>query len=171
MAVELLDSLPSGSYVFIDANIFIYGLNRKSSQCYKLIERCAREELTGVSLFEIVNEATHVLMLGEAFEKHLISSQKSRLLRQNFRGIQDLTDYWFYTQRILSLNLLLMATNEGFLRTAHVVRQEACLLTNDSMIVSCMREYGISSLATSDTDFERVNGITIYRPGDLFQPA
>ena len=46
-------------------------------------------------------------------------------------------------------------------------RQTAGLLTNDSMIVSCMREYGVSFLATSDADFERVAGVTIFRPAVL----
>ena len=35
------------------------------------------------------------------------------------------------------------------------------------MIAACMREYGIKFLATSDQDFERVRGITVYRPADL----
>ncbi|MGH9691697.1 MAG: hypothetical protein ACRD4C_11550 [Candidatus Acidiferrales bacterium] len=34
------------------------------------------------------------------------------------------------------------------------------------MIVSCMREYGVSFLATNDADFERVAGITVFRPAD-----
>jgi hypothetical protein len=35
------------------------------------------------------------------------------------------------------------------------------------MIVSYMREYGISLLATSDADFERVPAISIFKPTDL----
>lgn len=35
------------------------------------------------------------------------------------------------------------------------------------MIVACMREVGISFLATRDRDFERVLDITVYRPDDL----
>jgi predicted nucleic acid-binding protein len=35
------------------------------------------------------------------------------------------------------------------------------------MIVSCMRNYGISALATNDQAFQRVTDITVYRPDDL----
>jgi len=30
-----------------------------------------------------------------------------------------------------------------------------------------MREYGLSYLATNDSDFERVAGITLFKPDDL----
>jgi predicted nucleic acid-binding protein len=68
---------------------------------------------------------------------------------------------------MLGLNLLLIATEDGVLRSAHSERVNAGLLTNDSMIVSCMRWYGINLLATSDHDFERVKGISVFAPGDL----
>src|SRR5437899_12706854 len=72
-AVQPLTSVSTGSDIFIDANIFVYGLNGVSTQCLRLLERCSREEVTGISLFEIVNEATHVFMLGEARSKGLIA--------------------------------------------------------------------------------------------------
>jgi len=78
-----------------------------------------------------------------------------------------LSEYWQATDSILALNLLLLYTEETVLRSSHAERQSACLLTNDSMIVSCMREYGIPFLATNDSDFERVSGITVFRPDDL----
>jgi predicted nucleic acid-binding protein len=37
----------------------------------------------------------------------------------------------------------------------------------DSMIVACMREYGIQALASNDGDFEHVNGIRVFGPTDL----
>jgi predicted nucleic acid-binding protein len=63
--------------------------------------------------------------------------------------------------------MLFMPVNEAILRGAQVERQAAALLTNDSMIVSCMREYGLSFLASNDADFERVAGLTVFKPSDL----
>ena len=57
--------------------------------------------------------------------------------------------------------------NETIIRNAQIVRQEAGLLTNDSMIVAAMREYGLSFLASNDADFERVRDITVFKPTDL----
>jgi predicted nucleic acid-binding protein len=166
--VQPLTSIPPGSDIFIDANIFVYGLSNQSAQCLRLLERCSREEVIGISLFEIVNEATHKFMLAEASSKHLIAQPgRASELRQKFSAIPALTDYWRDTEKILALNLLFCSTNEQIVRSAQSERQRASLLTNDSMIMSCMREYGISYLATADGDFDRANGITVFTPNDL----
>jgi predicted nucleic acid-binding protein len=167
MPFQSLINLPDGSDVFIDANILVYGLSGQSAQCRQLLERCSREEVTGITPFTILNEATHRFMLAEAHSRGLIRAESARALRENFTCIPGLTAYWRDTQRLLSLNLLLLPLDEAILRAAQSERQQASLLTNDSMIASCMRLYGISTLATNDEDFERVQGIAVYRPDDL----
>lgn len=165
--VRPLPSIPPGSDIFIDANIFVYGLMNVSPQCLRLLEQCSREEVTGISMFEIVNEATHQFMLAEATSKRLIASRRASELRQKFSAIPTLTDYWRETQKILALNLLFFSTDEQIVRGAQSERQGAGLLTNDSMIMSCMREYGIPYLATADRDFDRASGITVFGPDDI----
>ena len=168
MAARPLEQLPDGSDVFIDANVFVYGLNGQSIQCKNLLEKCSREEVTGVSLFEIVNEATHRFMLAEALSKGLIKKESAGDMRKHAKTIiPSLADYWLNTERILSLNLLLLPTDDSMLRQAQVERRQAGLLTNDSMIISCMRIYGLTSLATRDKDFHGINGIVVFQPGDL----
>lgn len=167
MAVESLPNLPDRSFVFIDANIFIYALTAQSAQCPQLFERCLREEVTGIALFETVNEVTHRFMIAEALSKGLITAGGAKALRNKFQQIPTLTDYWLNTQRMLALNLLFMPVNEAIIGNAQAVRQEAGLLTNDSMIVAGMREYGLFFLATHDSDFERVRDITVFKPTDL----
>lgn len=167
MPHQLLNQIPAGSFVFIDANIFVYGFSGHSTQCYEFLERCAREEITGVCLFEIVNEATHKFMLEEAVAKGLIPKPSAGDLRKKRQIIPILSHYWQRTEHILSLNLLVLATDENMVRLAHTERQNASLLTNDSMIVACMRYYGINFLATKDEDFEMVSGISVFQPDDL----
>src|SRR5689334_24271462 len=137
-----LSLIPAGSNVFIDANIFVYGLSGQSAQCRFLLERCSRQELTGATLLEIVNEATHRFMLAEAKTKGMIPKESASHLRKKFKAISSLTDYWQETERILNLNLLFIATDESIVKAAQVERQRALLLTNDSMIAACMRNYG-----------------------------
>jgi predicted nucleic acid-binding protein len=164
MAASTLPNVPSHSFIFIDANIFVYGL---TGQCRQFLDRCLREEVTGITLLETVNEVTHRLMLAEALSKGFITRATARRLRENSELIPSLDDYWRNIERLLALNLLFVPVNEAILRGAHAERQTARLLTNDSMIVSCMREYGVSLLATNDTDFKRVSDITVFRPTDL----
>ena len=166
--MQPLLSVPVGTDIFIDANIFVYGLNRVSPQCWLLLERCSREEITGISLFEIVNEATHKFMLAEAVPKSIITPPGSAAaLRRRYSDIPTLIDYWRETERILSLNILLFSTDEQIVRSAQPERQSASVLTNDSMILSWMREYRIRHIATADRDFVRASGITVFGPDDI----
>jgi predicted nucleic acid-binding protein len=167
MAVQSLSSVRDRSFLFIDANIFIYGLSGQSAQCRRLLDRCLREAVTGITLLETVNEVTHRFMVAEALSKGLIPSGGAKALRQNPSVIPGLTDYRRNTERLLALNLLFLPVNEAILRGAQLERHRAGLMTNDSMIISCMREHGLSLLATSDSDFQRVAGITLFGPDDL----
>lgn len=167
MPTQPLHALPNGSDVFIDANIFVYGLNGQSPECRQLLDRCSREEIAGIAAFTVLNEATHRFMLAEALSLGFISRERARDLRANSGCIPQVTSYWIKTQSLLSLNLLFLPLDQSVIRSAQRERQIATLLTNDSIIAAVMREYGISLLATSDSDFERVAGITVYKPTDL----
>jgi hypothetical protein len=47
------------------------------------------------------------------------------------------------------------------------VGEQFGLLTNDSVIVATLRDAGVSAIATADRDFERVDGLQVFRPSDL----
>lgn len=64
--------IPSEQPVIIDANIFIYANQRASTQCVKLLERCANNEVYGILPAHILAEVMHVLMLAEAKDKGLL---------------------------------------------------------------------------------------------------
>jgi predicted nucleic acid-binding protein len=162
-----LTGVPNESNVLIDANIFVYGLTAKSAQCKTLLERCSREEITGITLFETVNNATHQFMKGEALQKGMCAVQAMRYLSQNPAQVRLLTDYWVNTQRLLALNLLFVPVEVGIVTGAQTERANAGLLTNDSIIVAAMREYGISNVATNDRQFDAVAGITVFSPTDV----
>jgi len=113
MAAEPLPQIPAHSFVFIDANIFVYGLSGQSIQCRDLLDRCLREELTGITLFETVNEVTHRFMVAEALSKGLITSGRAKDLRAKPGLISQLHDYWRNTERLLALNLHLPSGERG----------------------------------------------------------
>lgn len=50
---------------------------------------------------------------------------------------------------------------------AQKVRVESGLLTNDSVIVAAMHEFGISKIATNDGMFDAVIGLSVFRPTDI----
>jgi predicted nucleic acid-binding protein len=162
-----LDAVPNGSDVLIDSNIFVYGLTANSIHCRAFLERCSREDLTGVAVFESVNDATHQFMKGEAVQKGLCARKAMEYLSAHPEKVQTLSDYWVNTQRILALNILFVPLEEQILTRAQIERVNAGVLTNDSVIVAAMRQYGISLIATNDQQFGSVAGITVYSPTDV----
>src|SRR5215471_7612179 len=134
---QQLAAIPNGSNLLLDTNVVVYGLTDKSAQCKTLLERCSNEELTGVTLFEILHEATHKFMIAEAEEKGLFAGQPERgakYLGRNPARVRTLSDYWTNTQRFLALNLLFLPMEEDIINTAQRERLNAGLLTNDSII-------------------------------------
>jgi len=162
-----LNAVPDRSDVLIDANIFIYGLTAKSVECKTFLERCSREEVTGISIYECLHDATHKFMIGEGKQKGLFTGKGANYLSEHPEQVKLLTDYWANTLRLLALNILFLPMEEDVERAAHTERVNAGLLTNDSIIVAAMREYGITQIATNDRIFDTVMGISIFSPTDL----
>jgi predicted nucleic acid-binding protein len=167
MVARRLPDIPAGRDVFIDANILIHAIAKRSAQCHEFLVRCSKEEVFGVCLLETINNATHLLMLAEAVEKRLIEKPLAKQLKRKPEVVRSLTDYWEGTERLLRLNLTLVPISEQTVREAQSDRVSAGLLTNDSMIVAEMRNLGIQALASHDQDFERVTGIELFSPDDV----
>jgi predicted nucleic acid-binding protein len=58
---------------------------------------------------------------------------------------------------------VLAVTDQHVSRAVDLSRQFG-LLTGDALIVAVMQAHGLSNLASLDTDFDRVPGITRYAP-------
>lgn len=162
-----LPALPGGTLVFVDANIFIYGLLGQSPQCTDLIERCRKEDVAGVTTIEVVGEVCDRLMVKEALDLGLISRPAASVLKSKHDAIRGLRKYWELTARIFQWNLVVIGSNDARHRGAQRIREEHGLLTNDSLIVAACSERDIRSLATRDADFDLIPELTVYSPSDL----
>ena len=52
-------------------------------------------------------------------------------------------------------------------RRANPLRRQHGLLTNDSLLLAAAEVFGITSIATSDADFDVIPWLNVYRPTDL----
>jgi predicted nucleic acid-binding protein len=162
-----LDTVPDGSNVLIDANIFIFALSNRSDQCKNFLTRCSREQIYGITLHEVVHDATHIFMCAEAVAKGMPAKKTPKYLSEHPDQVKALTDYWVNTQNVLALNLVLLPMEEKIIVGAHSERKNAGLLTMDSVIVASMREYDITKIATNDQMFNSVNGLSVFTPTDV----
>ncbi|MBI4527348.1 MAG: PIN domain-containing protein [Deltaproteobacteria bacterium] len=167
MTIDRLPNLPAGTDLFLDANVFIYAFGGRSNECHNLLQRCSTEEVFGITTFEVIHEVTHRLMLIEAVATGVITKESVAALKGKWRDVTTLTQYWSLTARIFGLNILILASEEPRLHRAHTMRSRYGLLTNDSLILAAMDEYGIGYLATRDDDFDHISELTVYKPTDI----
>jgi predicted nucleic acid-binding protein len=162
-----LAHLPRGSNVLIDTNIFIYALSQRSAQCQELLDRCANEQVAGMTTIEVVNEVCHRLMVIEAAAVGITHRPSAISLRRKRDQIKTLTRYWILTAKIFDLDLLIIPLDEIRVRQAAEIRADYGLLTNDSMLLAAALEYGVGVIAGHDSDFERIEGLHVYKPIDV----
>src|ERR1700730_6489088 len=77
MPTDTLANVPDGSDVFVDANIFVYAFTAMFAECTEFLTRCARQEISALTSYDSIYEATHRLMVHEAFQKGLIPKPRA----------------------------------------------------------------------------------------------
>jgi predicted nucleic acid-binding protein len=163
-----LDDLAQGTRVFIDSPVFLYVFAGSSASCRALLKNCEDQVVTAVTSTLVLTEVCHRLMAFEAASKGLMPPRAvGRQLRFRPDVVRQLTAYLEYLERIPLMGVDVLPLELGTFTRASDVRAATGLLTNDSIIVATMRDAGVTAIATADRDFERVEGITVYRPTDL----
>ena len=163
-----LAELRAGDRVFIDANIFIYHFGGRSEECKIRLERCARRELLGYTSTAILAEVLHRLMVAEAIAKGLVTAKTAvRKLGEQPELVKQLTQYQDDVDKIPQMSLTILDLTREIVTASAEVRKDEGLLTNDSLVVACMREQGLTKLATANGDFDRVTSLEVCKPTDL----
>lgn len=163
-----LAEVKNGDTIFVDANIFIYSFAGKSHQCKELLLRCARKQIAGYTSVTTVAEVAHRLMVAEAIEKEYVEVRNAvSRLRENPSIVKSLKEYNKNIKAMFLMNTTIFTLTDNVLMQSMKVREETGLLVNDSLTVAFMRAHGLMNLASSDSDFAKVKGISLYSPTDL----
>jgi predicted nucleic acid-binding protein len=163
-----LANIQDGERVFIDANIFIYHFGGRSLECMALLERCSRRALLGYTPTPVLAEVLHRRMVAEAIATGLVTARTAvRKLGETPEMVKQLTQYQDDVSKIPHMHLTNLPLTLDIVQASAEVRKREGLLTNDSFVVACLREQGLTRLATANGDFDRVGGIEIYKPADL----
>lgn len=163
-----LDSIESGSEIFIDANIFIYHFTGVSKESNVFLSRCEEGDLRGITSINVLLEVLHRLMMIEAVRKNLIRPPDIiKKLKKFPEKIKQLNEYFINTQRIIEMGIAIKTISFETILESQTFRTGYGLMVNDSLIVASMKEEGINSLATNDEGFPKIEGITVYKPSDV----
>jgi predicted nucleic acid-binding protein len=162
------DDLVSPANIFVDANIFIYHFTadpKWGAACTRLLERIEFRELRGFISTHVQADVVHRLMTTEAMDR--LGWPGTRLaarLRKHHTEIPKLTVYLQALAKIAQMGIQVLPVLESHvLQAAQLIRAHE-LLTGDALVVAVMQANGLTNLASLDTDFDRVPGVTRYSP-------
>ena len=160
--------LVTGDTVFVDANTLIHLFQphpRLGPFCHQLIQRIDNQDLVGFTSSHVVSEVRHRLMTIEANRAlgWSITGIGNRL-RSNPHEVQKLSLFRRAVEQIAQSRLQILTLTPPMLVAAVALCQQRGLLTNDAVSVSLMQAHGLSKVASSDSDFDRVPGMTRYAP-------
>ena len=162
-----LAAIPSGSRVFIDANIFVYHFTSTplTAACTAFLKRVEVGDLTGITSVIALAEVAHRLMILEAIQTHGLKSNAAvRKLKENPSLVQQLSDYRVATDMVSTFNVAVEPVTSAHLHTAQEFSATGGLLTNDSLTAALMKSLSLTDLASNDPDFSVVPGLTVWQP-------
>jgi predicted nucleic acid-binding protein len=162
-----LAEIPAGTTVLLDANVLIYARRRLSAEAHRLLERVVRQEIVGAITAIVLAEFCHRRMMQEAQSLGLAGLQPARELAAHPEVICRLMRYTDDVEDLLTGPLRFLTIEAEDFRMAVQLQRRHGLLTNDSLNAACALRSGISRIATADSDFERVPGLTVFRPADV----
>lgn len=166
-----LSNLEKGTSIFIDANIFIYHFSKESrfnQACSNFLEDIEVGSMIGFTSISIVQEVIHRTMIMEAvrFLPEIKPKDIVRHLKRNSDMVKKLVNHQSVPSKIASFNLEIVSPNIETIIRSQQMKKRYGFLSNDALTLQIMEDLNIKNLASNDTDFEKVDFITLYRPSE-----
>lgn len=167
--IDSLEALPRSSDVFIDANIFLYHILKHPKlflRCHDFFRGIESGAYNGFTSTLVLNEVLHKLMLAEATQTYGLKSEHNaaNLLKQNPEKISGLFQVWKTYAIIKDYPIVIYGCNPSVLDMAVDISKRYGLLISDATHLAVIKSEGIANIATNDRDFQRIDGINVYKP-------
>jgi len=166
-----LSDLEKGTSIFIDANIFIYHFSKESrfnQACSNFLEHIEAGLISGFTSISIVQEVIHGTMIIEAVG--LLPGIKPKdivkYLKRNSDAVKKLVNHQSIPSKIASFNLEIISPGIEAMVRSQQMKKRYGFLSNDALTLQIMEDLNIKNLASNDTDFEKIDFITLYRPSE-----
>lgn len=160
--------MPSGESCFIDANILGYAsidVPPLTGRCRAFLERVVRGELTAFTTAGVVADALFKTLIIEFARRFAPPDAKPlKLLQAHPEWIARLSHYPAAAQALSRLPIQILPVDWATIEKGVEISVEQQLLTNDAILVGCMRRQGLRHLVTNDDDFDVVADLTVWKP-------
>jgi predicted nucleic acid-binding protein len=160
-----LPDLVDGEAVFLDANILVYYLGPHpihGKVCSDLVRRIENQAIVGYTSTAVLSDVAHHLMTFEAAVTFGWTSKVVQHLRQDPSAVKQLSKFHQAIAEVPKLGVQIITIPETFIENAAAVSRQTGLLSADALIVAVMRHHGLTQIASNDSDFDTVPGLTRY---------
>jgi predicted nucleic acid-binding protein len=162
------DAIPAGLAVFVDANPLLYYFTahpRYGPACQKLLHRIETKDITAFTSAHVLTEVVHRLMTIEACQRFGWPAKGiAQRLRKHPAEVQQLTRSRQALDEITLIGFDVLPIGRAHVSLAPDISRQFGLLCGDALVVAVMQASGLGNLASKDSDFDRVPGITRYAP-------
>ena len=164
-----LSSIPSGTSIFIDANIFLFDIFEDpyfGDASYDFIKKIESLEIKGYTSTLVLDEVLFKMILMEASNKLNVSMKNVvRLLKKEPEKLAALEKSWENIREIQNMeNLTIFGVSPAIFKDAVEIAQTCKLLPHDATHAALAKEMNIRNIATNDEDFERVDFLRVWKP-------
>lgn len=165
----MADDIDEGSAIFIDANIFLYVIFdhwRYAEPCGNLLKDVNSGKRSAVSSIVVLGEVFHRVMVAEVVEKQNQNPRQAvRYLKENPEEVKNLSAAPSAIEKIPEIeNLKIARAGVEIMRLSLDFSKRYGLLSSDAIHLATMQEEEITALASNDSDFERVEWLTLWKP-------
>ena len=165
-----MSNIPTESQVFLDTNVLLYAITehpRFGLWCDALLDRIQRGEVVGYISVVVLNEFIHKLIIGEIAQKvGLKPDRVVQYLKRHREILGTLEAYEVAAEVQTSYSLVILGVTAETCLLARRLMQVHQLLSNDAFHLAVMQETGIQDLVTNDTDFDGIEGLQVWKPGE-----
>lgn len=160
--------IPASASLFVDANTFVYHFVPHPTlglACADLLARVKRGELFAFTSTHVVNDVAHRVMTTEAVAK--LGWPLAGIAQRLRKHPDEIIRLSLFKKAIDDINhfcVRIIVPPASINTAGAAVSQQYGLLSGDALIVAIMQQFGTSSIASHDADFDRVPWITRYSP-------
>jgi predicted nucleic acid-binding protein len=130
-----------------------------------LLERIERGDVKGFVSTHVFSDVAHRLMTLEACQTFgWAYSGIAQRLRRHHLDIQRLYRFRQALDEIIAIGVRVLPVSAEHVLLAGDLSRVHGLLCGDALILAAMQSHGLTNVASSDTDFDRIAGITRYAP-------
>jgi len=167
MKANKLEEINLFEDVFVDSNILTYHLLADSvygESSKSFIGRVETGEINGFISTLVISETVFNFIKAGIKEKHQVKVKNIvKFLKKNPAKISEIE---LETPRHLFGIFRILPVTSNIIELSHNMISRYSMLPNDAIHLSTMETYGITNLASNDSDFERVPWIKLYKPSE-----